>query len=207
MPLTIAINDLVRVNFIGQCFGQKIVLTHAYRKSAGNTALDFLTELGALVDELKVGGGVDLLTPYLACLPDDYQMVQIDAQKIKTTRYIKYSSPTVVNGTHISPATVANDSACITLKGELASRRSISNKHIGPVPDAVSNSGLLQAAYRTKLATLAEKMLVDMTVAGVNVYKPCIINGPNAIGYTEVEFYSIGLQSRVQRRRTVGLGE
>jgi len=207
--MAVPLNSLCRVNWYGRCFGQRIILTLGYKKSAGPVALDDEAEMNGVIDDLVVGGAVDLLTDYMACLPASYSLEEIRAQIVYLTRITAVQRVVVTPGTHASPATVANDSACITLKGPIAGARRRSNKHIGPIPDAASASGILTDAFKTKLGALADAMITNVVLAGGETYQPHVFRINN--DFTEWHFllnqYSIGLQSRVQRRRTVGLGE
>jgi hypothetical protein len=111
-------------------------------------------------------------------------------------------------GTNANAATVANDSAAITLRTALSGRNQVGTKHIGPVPDAASANGVLTGAYLMLLDALAQKLIQSATPAGWGdtIISPVVADlkfGSNEL----VNSYIIGEQSRVQRRRTVGLGE
>lgn len=205
--MSISIGDGVRVQFKGWCFGQRIILTHSYRKLSGPDVLPVETECQGIIDDIIVGGGLDILSAYLACLPADYNTSGCSAQCVYTIRNTRVDRAFVTPGTHASPATVANDSACITLKGPIAGANRRSNKHIGPVPDAVSVAGLLDAAYVTKLTTLANKLVTPVVLAGGETYVAVVMGTNPGLGMFTLEQHTIGPQSRVQRRRTVGLGE
>lgn len=204
VPLT----SVVRVNWYGRCFGQRIMLTTGYIKEAGAINLSVQTEMNALIDEMLVGGQLDILGTYMALLPADYALEKITAQVVQATRFSMIQRNVTTNGTHAAAATVANDSACITLSGELAGARNRSNKHIGPIPDAASASGLLQPGYVALLSALGAKLVTTLILpAGAETYVPCVINTPPIVGVGVLDRHTVGPQSRVQRRRTVGLGE
>lgn len=207
--MAIGINSLIRVNWLGRCFGQRIILTTGYKKTEVPGALDDEAELNGVIDDLIVGGAVDLLTDYMACLPASYSLEEVRAQQVYIQRLTAVQRVIITPGTHASPATVANDAACITLKGPLAGAKYRSNKHIGPIPDAASASGLLVAGFKTKLDALAGAMLTPVVLAGGQRYVPHVfkINNDLTQHNSILNQYSLGLQSRVQRRRTVGLGE
>lgn len=205
--MAVLLNSLIKVNWFGRCFGQRIILTTGYQKTAFLGALTTEQEMNGLIDDLIVGGAVDLLTDYMACLPASYSLEEVRAQVVKTTRETAVQRVIVTPGTHASAATVANDSACITMKGEFAGARFRSNKHIGPIPDAASASGLLTGAFITKLNALAGALVSPSVLAGGQTYKPAVW-GPEVVPTPHLlTAFSVGLQSRVQRRRTVGLGE
>jgi len=205
--MAVAIGQLIKVNWFGRCFGQRIILTTGYEKTEVLGALTTEEEMNGVIDDLIVGGAVDLLTDYMACLPASYSLEEVRAQVVKLTRETAVQRVIVTPGTHASPATVANDSACITLKGEFAGARFRSNKHIGPIPDAASAAGLLTAAFITKLNALGAALISNVVLGGGQKYVPAVW-GPEVVPTAHrLTQWSTGLQSRVQRRRTVGLGE
>lgn len=202
-----AVGHIFGVNFMGRCFGQRIILTTKYRCTTEGVPIPVENELQNIVDQLVVGGAVDLLTTYLALLPTTYAMEEIRAQRIYTPRSAYMSRVVTAAGTHASPATVANDSAALTLRGVLAGKRNRGTKHIGPVPDAASASGLIVAGYKTLLSNLGDKLIQGLTTANGSTYVPVTTGANPSIGSPEMVGYVVGAQSRVQRRRTVGLGE
>jgi hypothetical protein len=207
--MAVPVESLVRVNWMGRCFGQRIVLTTGYKKTTGPVALTDEQEMNGIIDDLIVGGGVDLLTDYLACLPPEYAMEEVRAQVIHSTRTTAVQRVIATPGTHASSATVASDSACITLKGAFAGANRRSNKHIGPVPDAASAAGLITNAFTTKLNALGSALVSLVVLGGGETYTPTVwhIDPFNAATTHTLNQWTVGTTSRVQRRRTVGLGE
>lgn len=207
MPL--ALNDVLLVSLRGRCFGQDIILSHTYfvttPPAGAPTTMDSLL---ATVNEVLNVAPASLANTYRACLPTSYQLLETRAQRISPVRSA-YRSQATVNafGTHVDPATVANDSAAITMRTDFPGRDQVGTKHIGPIPDAVSVAGLLIAGYKATLQSLATALLTPIVLpAGGGTLTPCVFNQPtNTV--TAVTASAIGEQSRVQRRRTVGLGK
>lgn len=202
--------DFVRVWTRGVCFGQRIILTHNYL-IVGDfpVANSIATDLELILTAWAPAGVLDATTPYLACLPPQFSLQEIRAQLFSPTRSA-YRSVLFVGGapgTNAGAATVANDSGCITMRTEKAGRSQVANQHIGPAPDAASAAGVLTAAYTATLATLGSKLVqafVPPTSGSLVV--PVIFHRATATSDTINQFI-IGPQSRVQRRRTVGIGE
>jgi hypothetical protein len=207
--MAVPVNSLVRVNWMGRCFGQRIVLTTGYQKTGGPQVLTEEQEMNGVIDDLIVGGPTDLLTDYMACLPPEYSMEEVRAQVIHSSRFTAVQRVIVTPGTHPNSATVASDSACITLKGRFAGANRRSNKHIGPLPDAASAAGLLTNAFVTRLNNLASAMVSVVVLGGGETYTPSVwkIDPLNVASVHALNAWTIGTTSRVQRRRTVGLGE
>jgi hypothetical protein len=202
-------NDVVRVQWRGLCFGQRIILNNDYIVIGDlNPLTSVAQDLGNILASAAVGGVDDKTTRYLACLPPQYTMTDMRAQKLNPARsaYVSLATPATV-GTHASPATVANDSAALTLRTPLAGRKFYGTKHIGPIPDAASAAGLLTGAYKTILGLFGADLIAPLVPGGVGGYLAnCVLNMPTLIGTFTTNFI-VGDQSRVQRRRTVGIGE
>lgn len=201
-------NDIVRIEARGQAFGQQIILTHHYLcvgdAPAVNTILQDLTALNTALDLL---GALDLRTPYLACLPNSYTLDFFRSQRIRTVRSVMVDKVQGNPGTNINPATVANDSGAITLRSNLAGRGKYCVKHIGPAPDGASANGLLTAGYKNLLGALADRLLTSFTPPGLGTLFVPVTYNRVTHNVEILTTRAIGAESRVQRRRTVGLGK
>lgn len=208
--MPVLVGDSVELQWIGSCFAQTIRMNLTYRcavQNVGRTTGQTLQELLTTVN----GAGANAITPqYLACLPPQYSLLETRAQVIRPTRSA-YTSQVFVGGTpgtHASPATVANDSAAVTRRTALAGRRQVSTLKVGPVPDAVSAAGLLVAAYKVLLEAFAGRTTITiLNPVGTEQFIPTILTATGFPDGRDLETFRIGDQSRVQRRRTVGLGE
>ena len=201
-------NDIVRIEARGQCFGQQIILTHHYKcvgdAPAVNTIIQDLTQI---LTDLDLAGVLDLRTPYLACLPASYTLDKFRAQRIRATRSAYVDKLQGNPGTNINMATVANDSGAITLRSQTAGRGHYCTKHIGPVPDAASVNGLLTNAYKNLLGALANKLITSFIPAGLGTLLVPVVYNAKLFTSDFVVMQIVGAESRVQRRRTVGLGK
>lgn len=205
--MPVFVGDIVKLSIVGRCYSQRIMLTNTYRVSqAGTPGTSVKQNLSSFIGAVDVAGAADIMTPYLDCLQGDYQSLSIRAQVIYPTRlaYVELESVHLGQG---GEGSVANDSACLTLRTDGSGRNQIANKHIGPVPDVVSISGVLTPAFRAKLSTLGGAMTASFQPGGAGaVYTPVIFHKLNATS-DNVTAWIVSEQSRVQRRRTVGLGE
>lgn len=203
--------NVVLVSWRGTAFGQRIILTHTYvldgNAPAGQTIQQ---DLADILTGLNVAGNLDATTSYLACLPATYTCNEIRAQRIWPTR-TAYESffPVGMVGTHAGAATVACDSAGLTMRGPLAGRHYRGTKKIGPCPDGASAAGLLTNAYFVLVDTLGEKLMAAGTpVAGwaPSQIKPVLFDRVTFIT-TDITSRRVGAASRVMNRRVVGRGE
>lgn len=209
MPINWNGFDKVMISWRGFCFGQRIILTHLYDLAeAVPVPSEYPQEMQTLITLVSPATADSIGQAYLACLPASYRLTEIRAQRIHQTRNAYVARAFNAPGTHNAAASVANDAACLTFRTLLAGRREVANKHIGPVPDAASASGLLTQAYKDLLEALGDAMLQTLVVEDVgHTWVPCIYHRENPGALSEIEGFVIGDQSRVQRRRTVGLGE
>lgn len=201
-------NDIVQITWRGSCFGQRILLTHHYKILGDyNAATSIAQDLDDITNNIHPLGANDKTTVYLACLPPQYNLIEIRAQRIRASRSAYRAQGNAFPGTHASPATVANDSACVTLRTENAGRSQVSNKHIGPIPDAVSAAGVLTPAYKLLLSSLGSALVTAFAPVGSGSIVTPVVFNRTLLTSDVLNTYIVGEQSRVQRRRTVGLGE
>lgn len=202
-------NDIVQVNWRGLCFGQRIILDTTYVVLSNFPVINsFFQDATKIVDLLAVGGAIDVQTAYLACLPPQYTLEEVRVQKINPGRSAYFSAGFVgAVGTNAGAATVANDAACITLRTQQSGRSQVANKHIGPVPDVANVAGLLTVGYKTTLSALGGKLVVSGTPPTTGALIAPTIFHRATLTNDLVQQFLLGQQGRVQRRRTVGVGE
>lgn len=205
----IPLNGIVQVSLLGRCFGQRIILTHFYRADdASPPSATIVGDLTELLSEIGAGGTAPWTDQYRQCLPQQYTLEEKRAQLIYPTRSVYVQVAVNQNGAHEEPATVANDAAALTLRTDKGGRRQVATKHIGPVPDNVNAQGLIIVAYRTLLTALGTAMMnpLVITTTGQTLI-PVIYHRGQLTASDDITSVRVGIQSRVQRRRTVGLGE
>lgn len=201
-------NDIIQSTFRGLCFGQQIILDLTFQIfgdfPVGNSVS---TDLDLINAAIAPGGVQNIVTPYLACLPAQYSLLELRSQLIFPTRSA-YRQVAFVGavGTDPGAATVANDSAALTLRTEKSGRSQVATKHIGPVPDNVSAAGLIVAAYKLSLAALGAKLVTSFVPPTSGSLVVPVIYHRQTNTTDLVNQYILGDQSRVQRRRTVGVG-
>lgn len=202
-------NDVVQVTWRGECFGQRILLTHNYLILGDyNAATSVTQDLTDILNQVKAAGAFDVTTSYLACLAPDYTLHFMRAQRIKAIRssYVE-QVVAALPGTWAGAATVANDSAALTLRTASAGRSQRATKHIGPIADNASAAGLIVVGMGPKLTALGNKLIQAFAPAGSGSVVTPIIYHRGTGTFDVTDRFILGDQSRVQRRRTVGLGE
>lgn len=202
-------NDRVQVQFRGTCFGQQIILNRMYLISGDfplGTSVN--TDLQSILTSVIAGGVNDQTTPYLACLPATYTLNECRAQRIKPTRSA-YSSqfPIGFVGTNANAATKPNCTGSITFRTALGGRGQHGTAHIGPAPDAAAVAGILTAAYQTLLGNLGTPLLGSFVPPLSGSLVVPILWQRKTDTFQLWQSFFIGQTSRVQRRRTVGIGK
>lgn len=202
-------DDVVRLQFRGRCFGQQILADLTYVVSVGVPAQPTDTVLLDFLNQIQIGA-TDLRTPYLALLPPQYVLDEIRAQKVFPTReaYVSFFPVAGTVGTNANNATVGNDAAAITRRTALSGRSQVSTLKIGPAPDGAAAAGAITAAYGALLATFAAATLTTVVDAvSTAQYVACIANRNGVVNGRLLRSYRVGIYSRVNYRRTVGIGK
>lgn len=201
--------DNVLVSWRGLCFGQRIILTNWYTVVGDlNPLTTTAQDLANILNVIAPAGADDKTTRYLACLPPQYSLTEMRAQLISPQRsaYVPVAFA-ATPGTNANAATVANDSAAITIRTPFAGRNFRGTKHIGPIPDGASANGLLTPAFRVLLSNLGTALIEAITPAGAGGFLANVVYNQGTQVGTFTTNFLLGDQSRVIRRRTVGVGE
>lgn len=215
--MAISVNDYFLLNFVGECFGQRIMLTQTYRVlDDGGGAVTENAASVALIAQVAPGGAADMITKYLKCLPPQYTLTKITAQKVWPVRYRYYYGLYSLPGTHAENTDTANLAGIVTITSRLAGRGEVANKHIGPVPLGVTSvdSGEPTVAYKTLLDDFGALLLGDIAGGvGTLSFRPIILHRQldadgHVIGMSSTDVFqkSIGDVIGTMRRRTVGRG-
>lgn len=208
--MAVAIGDIFLTTWLGSCFSQRIMLTHTYEISALTGATDEMLVSEDITGRLTTVGADIMETAYRQCLPIQYTLISVSAQKIYPTRYRSYVRSRNLGGLSGVNANTANVAACISLHSDLAGRSHIANKHIGPIATVGDwvDDGALGSDANAALIQLRDQMLENVTAAGWYTATPCITHRGAVVPKADyVTGGSVKPYARVQRRRTVGLGE
>ena len=202
-------NDVVQVTFRGTCFNQRILMVLNYLISGDFPAVNSIqTDLGLIRTAVLAGGVNDIETPYLACLPPQFTLQEVRAQRIRATRSAFFTTVLAgAVGTNVNPATVSCDSAGITRRTDLAGRNKVSCLKIGPAPDGASAAGQLTGAYTALLSALGSKTILAFTPPTSGSLVIPIVFHPTTNTFDILNNFFIEHESRVMNRRVVGRGE
>lgn len=203
-------NDIVRVDWRGSIFAQRIILTSTWvlfgDYNAGTTVAE---DLDDILNNLRAGGAFDKTTTLLACMPPSYSLTEIRAQRVRTLRSAFRSN---VNGLPAA-GTNANDTerstiaAAATFRTDFSGRDQVCTKHIGPVPDLGVVDGVLTAAYQLTVANWATTFRLGFTPAGSGTLVAPVIFHKATNTWDIITGLFIQGSARTMRRRVVGRGE
>lgn len=211
MADVIGLSDVFEVVYDFTFNGQHDLITFHWKvdslSGAAPTRAAFQAALRATLDGL--GELSDLVA---ACYVDVATNGLLTIQKIWPTRYIRSQ---VASGTAAgtnagySLPLPQNVSMALSFRGDVANPHSRGTKRIGCLGDNFITDGLVSAAGLTAMANLGNYYLAPLSVVATGTtvgLSPIILNrlAPNA-SITITNFIR-GTTSRIERRRTVGLG-
>jgi len=169
-------NDVCFVTIRGVLLDQVVMTTLAYRRPPGSTVVtNGSTYLDAIFANLDQPG--DVLNDLTDILPGNLGEIVVDLQWIYPIRYRKQTYTPTVNVGQQAASTVSNLAAVITVNGEQANKRTISNKHI-PIGQANTDAGKLDAAWVLDAAAFKAQILADLAPTPGTLMEPIIWGRP-----------------------------
>jgi len=200
-------NSIVEVRLQGLYMGQVTMLTLHYRFStiAGPWEMTAsFTNLNAIFD-----GAGDLFLAYSDATNTGLTDLACFYQVIKPVRYLAYKFiPTTDHGTHGAAYLPPNVAHAITLRAVTSGRTSRGTKHIGAQPTSFTEDGFLTADGLASMNGLRDQMIAEKDVNGDGSLTaiPVIYHRSNYLLSKDIFSGDPQPTTRVERRRTVGLG-
>jgi len=208
--MAIAVGDVLQANWVGSCFGQRIMMTHHYAVTTTDLGVPELDAQTALGIELTGGGGGDLVeTVYRACLPPDYSLSYVGVQRVSGVRTREVKVTRSQAGTNANTAYQANVHAGLTFTTNLAGRKQVATKKIGPIAQHISlyDDGVITPTLSALLAALAAAMKTVASTVAPNIdFTPVIYHRVGTPNYDFITGSIIQDTIRVKTRRTVRVG-
>jgi len=209
MPRTVLTGHIAEVSLQGRSAGQVTLNVFHYMLDGiaiGGT--DFDGHATELVTELQTPG--DLIEKYLDCCSDEFQLEQIRVQIIKPIRYsYEVFTQGPDPGNVVAEALPPNDSVSITKRNDNTTRHDRGAVRMPGVPRTFVSEGLLLTpgvtAYNA-LATEFKEQRTTTVLAAEIMWQPVILNRANHALSQPWSQHIVQLQSRIVRRRTVGVG-
>lgn len=185
--------------------GQRQMTVLHYRLSNVTAPINQYDALETVDDRFALADG-----PYdaiAAASGNDCEFQPVQLQWIYPTRYAyrRFASMPLI-GQYVTACFPSNVSATILKKGEEAGRHSVGAVHLPNIPIETVAEGFFVAPYTTALDALAVALKTPYTLATTGTLTPIIANKASLGGSKDVFTTVVQLDSRVQRRRSVGLG-
>lgn len=207
MPYSIQPGDIIEVRLNMRMNGQRLMNVCHYRNGEDEVA-DAQTALQNTLDELFDAPGGSVSDAYLDNATDDLTLDYADAQVIYPLRraYERYLIGT--NCSAVSTPLPQNIQGSITKRSTFAGAGSEGRIEVpGLTVDHVT-AGMMTTAGLAFLNDVATAWIVPLTLGTfVAAARPIIYHRANPNTSVTWETITLQPQSRVARRRTVGLGE
>jgi len=202
--------SILEVGIVGRHEGQRTLnLLHYKAENIAAEPLDFTPRAEEFFDQLNALDG--LIPRYLDCVGQDYTLSEIRLQLLSPTRYAYQVF--VVNGvgSEAQESLPPNDGVTLTKKNDKVGRHNRGSIHMPAVPTTFVANGYITRAASLVYGNLSHKMIEPITLtqspSPAMAWQPVIYNrlAPSTSPvYNQVQ---IQLTTRVNRRRTVGVGE
>lgn len=209
MAYQVANDSIVQAIIRGTCDNQEwmnVIHLRPIDPPAGDIAdgLANLVEIRAILD-ISPGGWSELLS---ACMHEDSIISYIQLQYIWPTRFAYDRAPAAEpSGSIVGTAAPSNVSASITFQGDAIGPHQIGRMAVGGLAADDVEGGLISATLQTNLAALGDFLREPFTVPTASLEYSMVIFQREAPGASaEITHQMIQTTTRVQRRRTVGLG-
>lgn len=211
--MSIPANSIMMVTFTGFYQSQTIMFTRHYRNFAtiaGDIDPQGLQE--AFYDRIKETGPDDIVTPYLDCLSDSYEMDNVKVQLIHPTRYAFSQFLVAASGNIEEGAPTGNVQAALTLRTSNSGRDQVATYKLGPLAGTDYQDGIVSEARRVSIRSFGSALLESISVGPdpfTSDWLPVIYHpnaSPPAPVSDVVEAYQDHREVRTLSRRTLGRG-
>jgi len=206
---TVNVGDTIEVIMEGRSAGQATLNVFHYQITAAPIGgFDW----NGYADQLNVqfGNPGGFIEKYLACCSNEFTLRTLRVQAIRAVRYSyenfdKADEPGTVAEESLPP----NDAIVITKRNDGTGRHSRGSFHMPGVPRTFVSNGDITAAGLAAYTAFAQEafQVLQLTVlSGTVDLTPVIFNRSNPLTSQQWNQFIVQHTSRVQRRRTVGLG-
>lgn len=201
------IGSIVEATYRSTLLGQRILNVYHYQVTTSSSLTNIADEMNKFLDQFVALTDDSMLKTFTDAIPSNMTVNEAVAQPVKPIRYIRVNRNVNIFGAR-GAATTPNLQGTITFRTALAGRRYVGRKS---VPLAASDviDGLLSVTQANALEVHGSAALLNIIAAlGGGVYDPVLphFSVPNTLP-TRLQQSLAQPQVRVQRRRTVGLGE
>lgn len=205
MPRPVSNGNIVEVTFFGRMADQVLMSVFHYRVTGITDGADGTALSDSLNNALKLPAGLE--TTYTQSCSQDYAFERVTIQWIYNIRYTRQEYvPAQGQGAINSPGLPPNDSVALTKRTDTANRHNRGTLHMpGVAVQSVLNGNVTPAGLVT-YSNLGTRVAALVTTADGANFTPVIFNRGTPQNSPTILTCTPQNTSRVQRRRTVGLG-
>jgi len=198
--------DIVEITFEGKLDGQQTISTFHYAPQGIGGAFEIFSELSNFLERIRGAG--KLYPAYRDIVSDQLTNLNVYAQVIYPIRY-RYTNDGWADETGGVDALSmpCNVQGSITRTAERAGQRYTSHLALPALPVTAVENSFLTVDYLGDMSALAEQIKATIVLASGTEMRPCIFHPQFDPVKEWIKFTFPQATSRVQRRRTVGLGK
>lgn len=202
MPYPVADGSILEVTIQGRHNDQTVLSLFHYRLVGSLGLPDGEAAIDAFDLEFQAVGGI--ADQYLSCCSNEYLGTRIHYQWIYNIRYHKKDfANRNGDGKVAVPAHPQNVGSAITKFNNIAGRHSRGTLHMPAVPQTFTTAGRLNGVGSLTYLTLASQL---QTVLVTGTMEPVLLNKANPALSKVIDGATVEETTRINRRRTVGVG-
>lgn len=203
MAYVINSGAVMQVTLRASMYGQDVMNTLHYRYDGPVIAsgLTYLTTFIGVNAQMQALQGL-----WRAQMSGDVVSCIVIGQWITPLRYRAFNTAQAAATGTLGVGATANVASCLTLVADRASRHGVGNKHLFGLPIDAMDLGALTPGQKALVDTLGVAMVSPIPHTG-GVMQPIIFNRALPGDSMEVIGHITNPLVRVQRRRTVGVGQ
>lgn len=212
MVAPITSGNIIEVRHRGVCLGKSVLMVTRWQVLTPDAGPDYPTSINNIVTAFSGG---TLLTNYRACLPTNYTLDYVEAQRLAITatginpqrsragRSVLLSLAGTWGGSVTDNPSAA---AGIERFSYISGKTEQGELHVGPMPTDAVVLGVITGAMQIKLAALAGNLIASVGYGGVGVLIPGAWRKGTKAAPTQPSFSqylgaSIGVNVSSEKRR------
>lgn len=208
--MPVAAGHIMEVTFSGLLYGQRLMNIFHLLTVTTPTATAEIVSQNDMITRLRPLGSADLVTPYLACMSDQYTFDTLRCQYVYPQRIRASTLGTSVAGALSGAAGPTNTSGFLEFITDFAGRKYRGGMHMGALPDAVIVSGKLTSPQIVRYSTFCTSFLLPIAeVGGTGSWVTTVLHRTHPLSGANTIITGAFAQTtaRTMRRRTVGVGK
>jgi hypothetical protein len=201
VPLSSVLEYVIRLTVDGQ---ECMSVLH-YQYDSGSSIADGKAALTDFLNKMRVAG--ELNDKYRGCIPDEVTDITYRAQWITPQRF-RYTFLAVAPeaGLVAAPTMPSAVSVAITKQAEAANRHGQGTLHMPAVPQSFVTDSMVNGLGGLAYLDLCTKLILPIVLTGGQLMNPVLFRRDDPVLSETIITAFPQATTRVNRRRTVGLG-